>query len=240
MRSILIAAICLGLTACADAMPKVHAISDSAVTIRANWRTNEADVVAKANESCGIYGKSAVPVSSRCMNGICSWKEFLFACGSALAQERSVGAPPQISGPGDYSGLANGGRPADTPASPVFPTPADGAPLAQSTSDARWKVAFPAYVQCMESYMGPRLRDFGVRGVPITEGRVTVLAENAHQTCRAEAIDASIALRDANDGAPDLSDDEIAHRLKVMVEAIYLLDAQNGDRCYGLFQKYCY
>jgi hypothetical protein len=60
--------------------PVISDINDSAVKVQSAWYNNANEAMSEANRGCGLYGKSAVAISSRCLDGYCMNKEFLFAC----------------------------------------------------------------------------------------------------------------------------------------------------------------
>jgi hypothetical protein len=76
----LIAISALTVCACAS-QPVISDINDSSIKVQASFTDNSrGDVSAVANNGCGNYGKNAVPISYRCLDGYCISKEFLFAC----------------------------------------------------------------------------------------------------------------------------------------------------------------
>jgi len=79
MRRIFVTLACLNLLGCA-AQPVVSDVNDSAVKIQANSLTNPDDVLATANETCGIYGRRAIRLSYVCLDEYCIKRNYLFAC----------------------------------------------------------------------------------------------------------------------------------------------------------------
>lgn len=74
-------AVLMALAAAACAAPAVISdINDSSLKIQVNSYTPATEIAAKAREGCGIYNKQPVPISERCMDGYCTYKELLFAC----------------------------------------------------------------------------------------------------------------------------------------------------------------
>jgi hypothetical protein len=67
------------LAGCA-APATISNISDSALTVTGNARTPLPEVEAKAREGCGLYGKSATPISRQCYDQYCVNVAYLFAC----------------------------------------------------------------------------------------------------------------------------------------------------------------
>jgi hypothetical protein len=80
----------------------------------------------EANRGCGLYGKHAVPISSRCLDGYCSYKELLFAC---------QGPSPVISQP-NFSTTLPSSEQAPTVEPPSTAAPAYSAPQPSSDQPA--------------------------------------------------------------------------------------------------------
>jgi len=66
------------IAGCAPAV--ISDISDSALKVRTGLGTKEADILAEARRGCGLYGKTPVSISWRCLDQYCFEKEWLFAC----------------------------------------------------------------------------------------------------------------------------------------------------------------
>jgi hypothetical protein len=99
LKPLFVAALCLGLAGCA-VPAAVSDISDSAVKVRGHWLTKPEDVLATANESCAIYGKTAIPLSSICVGGGCDYKDYLFACKApAVSQSLAPAATKPATAP---------------------------------------------------------------------------------------------------------------------------------------------
>jgi len=77
-RSLSIVGFCL-LAGCA-APAVISDINDSAVKVQGNAYTPFEEITAEANQGCGHYNKSAVPISRACADYYCSRTEYLFAC----------------------------------------------------------------------------------------------------------------------------------------------------------------
>jgi hypothetical protein len=74
-------AVVAALATAACAAPAVISdINDSSLKIQVNNLTPETEIAQKAREGCGLYNKTPVPISHRCMDGYCMSKEILFAC----------------------------------------------------------------------------------------------------------------------------------------------------------------
>jgi hypothetical protein len=79
MRNRLHFAVFLLLSGCAQ--PAVITdISDSSVTIQQTAFTKPESVTAEANRGCALYGKTALPLSTRCLDAYCTARLNLFAC----------------------------------------------------------------------------------------------------------------------------------------------------------------
>ena len=57
----------------------VSALHEDEVIVRAE-HANETQVRAEANQGCAIHGRTAEPVTTRCLNESCTAQEFRFAC----------------------------------------------------------------------------------------------------------------------------------------------------------------
>lgn len=68
------------LTAACAAPAVISDINDSSLKIQVNSYTPQNEIAQKAQEGCGIYHKTPVPISQRCLDGYCINKELLFAC----------------------------------------------------------------------------------------------------------------------------------------------------------------
>src|SRR5437867_1156593 len=115
-----------GIAVCACSSPVISDINDSAVKVQSAWYNNQNEAMAEANRGCGLYGKRAVPISSRCLDGYCSNKELLFAC---------QGPSPVISQPNFSTSLPSSVQaPAAEP--PSTAAPAYSAPQPSSEQPA--------------------------------------------------------------------------------------------------------
>ena len=68
------------LTAACAAPAVISDINDSSLKIQVNNLTPQNEIAQKAQEGCGIYHKTPVPISQRCLDGYCINKELLYAC----------------------------------------------------------------------------------------------------------------------------------------------------------------
>ena len=76
----LILLLVFGLIGCAPAPAVISNISDSSLEIQTGLGTTPEMLRAKAREGCGIYGKTPVSISHRCLDDYCLRKTILFAC----------------------------------------------------------------------------------------------------------------------------------------------------------------
>jgi len=108
-----------------------------------------------------------------------------------------------------------------------------------ATPEAQWKVAYSAYVRCIDNDVGPRLQDFAKHGIPITDELIARIVDDAEDLCKPQATQAVFARR-ANGAPPGVTDEEIRGRLKTDEVTYYVLDQQDGNRCFGMKEQYCY
>ncbi len=77
----LVVTLALGLfvTGCADTAV-ISQINDSSLEIQAGLGTTDDMIMAQARWGCGIYNKTPVAISRRCLDEYCFRKAVLFAC----------------------------------------------------------------------------------------------------------------------------------------------------------------
>jgi hypothetical protein len=91
MRQILAwAAVLTTVSACRP--PVIAGMSSDSVQVQVNPGDKDDAVLAEAQRGCGIYGKSPLPISERCLDGYCMTKLRLFAC-SGPNTVKPVGEP---------------------------------------------------------------------------------------------------------------------------------------------------
>lgn len=100
-------------------------------------------------------------------------------------------------------------------------------------------VAFPAFAQdlhpatkawldCIDGYVKPRLQSLIAAQEKLTEGKITVVCEDAQNQCRADLIDAirafRQAMRSASAGKSDLGDDALQGMFRAICIRGYMSD----------------
>jgi hypothetical protein len=102
--------------------PTISQISESSLTVDQHLGTTMAQVRAEAERGCGLYGRTAFPVSDRCVGATCATRSYLFACrrpGEGGTGAAAGPGPTQSTVPGPGAGLL--ASPPDLPP----PPPAD-------------------------------------------------------------------------------------------------------------------